>query len=175
MFRYAVDLARDKVYRDVLDLAGGNASVDGAALDLRAFQHNSAGCDDGVAADLGIVHDDGAHADENFIAEFAAVYDSVVTDGDVVANKGLGLLVSGVYDHAVLYVYFIADADAVDVAAYDGIEPDTYIIADLDVSYHSSIRGDKAIFSKFGEFPFDGKDSGHGKAFSYTNILKNFQ
>jgi len=68
MFRYSIDLARDEVYGNVLDLAGGDTSVDGAALYLRTFQHDSAGCNDGIAADFGIVHDDGAHANEDFIA-----------------------------------------------------------------------------------------------------------
>jgi len=67
MFRYAVDLASDEVDRDIFDLLGGDAAIDGAALDLGAFQHYRAGGDDGIAADLCIVHDDGAHADEDFI------------------------------------------------------------------------------------------------------------
>ena len=102
------------------------------------------------------------------------MYDGIVTDGNVVADEGFGLLVSGMYDHAVLYIDFITDADTVDVATYDGVKPDTRFVADLNISHHSGIRGDKAIFSKFGEFSFDGEDSGHGKAFSYTNILQFF-
>jgi len=68
MFRYTVDLARDEVYRDILDLAGRYATVDSAALDLGAFKYDSAGCDDGIAADFGIVHDDSAHAYKDLVA-----------------------------------------------------------------------------------------------------------
>lgn len=174
MFCYSVDLACDQVYGNVLDLAGGGAAIDGATFDLGAFQHDGAGCDDGIAADLGIIHDDGAHADEDLIAKLATMYDGVMADGDVVADDGLGFLVGGVYDDAVLYVDLIADADAVDVAADDGVEPDACFVAYFDVSNYGCIGGDEAVFSKFGEFTFNGEDSGHGNAFSYYEYPEIF-
>ena len=94
------------------------------------------------------------------------MYNGVVADGDIVADDGLGFLVSGVDDDTILDVDFTADADAVDIAAYDGIEPDAGPVTDLDISDHGGIGGDKAIISKFREFAFDGEDSGHGNAFS---------
>src|SRR5258705_10117983 len=148
MFGNAVDLARDQVYGNVLDLAGGRTAVNSAAFDLGAFQYDSAGRDDRVAAYFGIVHDDGAHAYEHFITKFTAMYNGVVADGDIVADDGLGFLVSGVDDDTILDVDLIADADAVDIAAYDGIEPDAGLVTDLDISDHGGIGGDKAIISQ---------------------------
>lgn len=89
MFGDPVDLAGDEVYGYVLYLFSGDAAIDGAALDLSAFEYDGACGDDGIAAHLGIVHDDGAHADEHFIAQRAAVYDGVMADGDVVPDDGL--------------------------------------------------------------------------------------
>jgi len=69
-------------------------------------------------------------------------------------------------DDAVLDIDLVADANAVDVAADDGIEPDAAFIAYLYVADDGGIGGDETTFSKFGEFTFDGEDGGHRRAFS---------
>lgn len=174
MFGDPVDLARDEIHRYVLYLFCGDAAIDGTALDPGAFEYDSACGDDGIAADLCIVHDDGAHADEHFIAQRAAMYDGVMADGDVVADDGPGFLVGGMDDDAVLDIDFVADADAVDVTADDGIEPDAAFIAYLYVADDGGIGSDETILAEFGEFTFDGENGGHRRAFCLCEYPKIF-
>jgi hypothetical protein len=78
----------------------------------------------------------------------AAMNDGIMTDGHIVADGDAGFFIGAMYDDAILDIYFIADADAVDIPAHDGIEPDAAVVAHLHVSYDSSVRRDKTIFSK---------------------------
>jgi len=174
MFGDPVDLACDEVYGYVLYLFCGDAAIDGAALDLGAFEYDGACGDNGIAADLCIVHDDGAHTDEYFITQRAAMYDGVMTDGDVVPDDRLGFLVGGMDYDAILDIDLVANANAVDVTADDGIEPDAAFIAYLYVADDGGIGSYETIFSKFGEFTFDGENGGHRRAFCLCEYPKIF-
>jgi hypothetical protein len=90
------------------------------------------------------------------------MYDGIVADGNIVPDNRLRFLIGGMYHYAILDIYLVADADTVDVASYDGIEPDAAFIANLYVAYDGGIGRDETILSKLWELAFDGEDSGHG-------------
>jgi len=77
-------------------------------------------------------------------------------------------------DDAVLDIDLVADANAVDIAADDGVEPDAAFVAYLYVADDGGIGGDETVVSKFGEFTFDGEDGGHRSAFSLCKYPKIF-
>src|ERR1700743_704354 len=64
---YAVYLAGDEVYRDILDLPGGRTAINGPFFYPGALEYHSPRGNDGIAADLGIIHDDGPHANQHFV------------------------------------------------------------------------------------------------------------
>ena len=149
-----VDLAGDQVDGNILYLFCGDAAIDGAGFYAGAFQDDGACCNDGIAADFRIVHNDGSHADQYFIADCASVYDGIMTDGDTAADNGLGLLVGGMDHHAILYIYFAADPDAIDIAAYYSVEPYAGIVSNFHVTDDSGVGCDKTIFTKLRVYPF---------------------
>lgn len=77
-------------------------------------------------------------------------------------------------DDTILDIDLVADADAVDVAADDGIEPDAAFIAYFYVTDDGGIGSDKTVLSKLGEFTFDGEDGSHRSAFSLCEYPKIF-
>lgn len=139
---------------DVFDLSCRNASIDRSGFYFGAFQHNGAGGDDRIFSYLGIVHNDGAHSDEDIVMDGAAVYDGVMTYGNVVADMNAGLFVCSVQDDAVLDIYPIAYVDTIDIASYHGIEPKAAFVANLYVAHDGGIGRDKTVFAKAGRFAF---------------------
>jgi hypothetical protein len=102
--------------------------------DLGVFGQDGSGGDDGALADAAVVEDSAAHADEAGVFDGASVDGCVVADGDPVA-EGDGVDVAhAVEDGAVLDVGVSADADAVDVAADDGIHPDAGVFTEDDIA-----------------------------------------
>lgn len=150
----AFDLSGDEVRRDILDLAGGYAAIDGAGFYFHAFEDDGSGSDDGIFSDFRVIHNDRAHADEHAFLNSATVHYGVMTDGYVVADGDPGFFIGTMDDDAILDIHLVADADAVDIAADDGIEPDAAVIAHLHVSHDGSVRRDKTIFSKARGFAF---------------------
>ncbi len=98
------------------------------------------GAEDDVGFHDRAIHDHGLHADQHAVVDSAAVQRGLVADGDVVADdegKAVGVVAAGVgdvEDAAVLHGNARADADAVHVAANDGIGPDRAILADDHVA-----------------------------------------
>jgi hypothetical protein len=56
---------------------------------------------------------------------------------------------------AVLNVHLITHPDAVNIAAYHRVEPETAIIACNHIANDRGIRGDKAVVAKPGRHTFD--------------------
>lgn len=161
MFGDSFDLAGDELCRDVFDLPRGAAAVNGARFDFRAFEDHRAGGDYRVLADLGVVHDDSAHADEDLVVEGASVYNGIVAYRNVVTDVYAGLFVGTVEDHAVLDIHPLADKYAIDIASYDGIEPDATFVTYFYVSDDRGVRSNEAILSKAGRFAFNRKYRSH--------------
>src|SRR5919107_544486 len=65
------------------------------------------------------------------------------------------------YDGSILYIYFVAYADAVNVSAYNGIEPDAAIVTHRNITYNSCVRCEKAIFTKHRDLTFHRKNYRH--------------
>src|SRR6185437_981143 len=144
----AFDLAGDEVGRNIFDLTGRYAAVNGARLHLCPFRNDGSRGDDGILTYFCIVHDDGAHADEHPILYGAAVDDGIVTDGHVVADDDTRFFIRAMDDDTILDIHFVADADAVDISADDCVEPDAAVVAHLHIAHDGCIRCDKTIFSK---------------------------
>ena len=70
-----------------------------------------------------------------------AVDGDVVSDGNIVADGDGALLIERVEDGSVLNVDMVADADAVDVAAQHGVEPDAATVADDGVTDDGCVLG----------------------------------
>ncbi len=143
----AVYLAADEVLGNVFYLFGRYAAIDGAGLYLGVFQHYCACSNNGIGADLGIVHNDGAHAHQHIIMYRASMNDGIMPDGNMIADDGLCFLIGAMYHGAVLYVHLFTDADAVHIAADNGIEPNAAVGADDHIAYDRCIRGYKTIFT----------------------------
>ncbi len=111
-----------------------NARVDKPRFEAAVFQYHCAGCDEAVFLHYGMIHDDGTHANQHIVHERTAVYECAMADGNVVADGGGGAQVGAVQDGAVLNVDFVANADAVDIAAHHRLKPDAAIVADDHVA-----------------------------------------
>ena len=92
------------------------------------------GGDDGILRDLGAIQHDGAHPDEHAVVQRAAVDDSPMPNGHLVADARGMSVAHHVDDCAVLNVRAPADGDAVDVSADHHVHPDTAVLPDRDVS-----------------------------------------
>ncbi len=119
-------------------------------------------CNDGPGTDHRPVHHDGAHADQNVIFDGAAVNDGVVRNRNVAADGGRETLVSTVNHGPILYVGIIADADAVHITPYHGVEPDGAILPHRHVTYYGGVVGEPAMITKLGSHIPEGFDEGHG-------------
>ena len=76
-----------------------------------------------------------------------AVHYGVVSDGNTVAYYGFGFIESTMQYRAILDVYFIADADTVDVSADDCVEPYAAIISHDHIADDGGVGGDETVFA----------------------------
>src|SRR5882672_3771361 len=97
-------------------------------------RHQRPGGDHGAALDDGAVADAGLHADEAAIFEATSMDQRHVPDRHIGADPHWRLAGRAVDDGAVLNVAVGADDDRRDVAAQHAAEPDTGILADLDIA-----------------------------------------
>ena len=97
-------------------------------------RHHRAGADLRAALDHGAVEHAGADTDERAVLDRAAVEHGGMADHHVGADEQRVGLVRHVQHGAVLHVRPRPDADEVDVAAHDGVEPERGVVADLDVA-----------------------------------------
>lgn len=86
-----------------------------------------------------MIENGGSHADEGAVVNGAAVEGDVMPDGDIIAYFECSFLIEGMEAAAVLDVYSIADADIVDITAYDCIEPYGTLVAHGDIAYDSGV------------------------------------
>ena len=62
-----------------------------------------------------------------------------MSDGDVVAYLECCFLIEGMEAAAVLYVDSVADADVVDIASHNGIEPYGALVAHGDIAHDGGV------------------------------------
>ena len=86
------------------------------------------GADEALIADNGAVEHGRTHANENFVADSTGVKDRAVADGHVIAENA-GELIGEMQDGVILDVGMVADGDAINVSARDGVIPNTGVIA----------------------------------------------
>jgi hypothetical protein len=165
IIRNPVYLPADHISRDFFYLPGRDAGIDSSGFHPGVFKHHGSCSYDGIAADLGIVHNNCAHSDQNPVMDGAAMYDGIVANGYIIPDIDLGLLVSTMEHCAILYIHFVANADTVNIAAYHSVEPDTAIIAQYYVPYHSGIGCYETIFSELGGYAFHRENNSHLQAF----------
>jgi hypothetical protein len=95
---------------------------------------HGAGANLGAALDQRTVEHPGTDAYQRAVFDSAAVEDGSVPDDDALAERQRVGLVGDVEDGTVLDVAARPDADPVDVAAGDGVEPERHLVPELDVA-----------------------------------------
>ena len=100
-----------------------------------------------IRAQFRAVQDHRSHADEAFVAHRAGVDNGAMADGDVIAHQA-GQFIGQVEHGVVLDVGMVADDDAVDVAAQDGIIPDAGGRAERHVAQHHRAPGDIDVLAQ---------------------------
>src|SRR5688500_3444836 len=94
----------------------------------RTFQHYRASSNYGIAVHNGIVHNNSSHANQYIIMHRTTMYNSIMPYRNIIANDSLGAFVRAMYNSSVLYVYFIAYAYTVYIAAQYCVKPYTAFI-----------------------------------------------
>jgi hypothetical protein len=106
--------SHDQALRGDVDSLGDQGS---SANDTVFFDHNP-------------VHDDGSHANQHSIMNRASMEDRMMAHGDVIAKgEGVGIM-RDVQQAEVLNIGPMANADTIDVSAYDGMKPDARFRSD---------------------------------------------
>lgn len=82
--------------------------------------------------------------------DVASVKSDVVSDRHIFADLYGGFLIECVEDGAVLYVDAVGDANGVDIAAYDGVEPYRAVASDDDVADDRCVGCDECSFADAG-------------------------
>src|ERR1700683_3478915 len=134
-----LDLPRNKIRRDVLDLPGRDTPIDRSGFDPGALQNHRPGRNDRILADDRIIHHDSAHPDEYPVLDSTAMNDGIVTDRNIVAYDDLRLLISRMNHYPILDIHLVTDMDAPHVSPHDSVEPNAAVITDLHPANDSSI------------------------------------
>jgi hypothetical protein len=87
----------------------------------------------------------------------AAMYDRMMTDGYIIADRGPELLVGTMNAGAVLHIHFVAQLYKVHIAADNRIEPETAIVAGYHIANNSSIGSNETVVAELRVFIFNGK------------------
>ena len=98
--------------------------------------------DDAVRADLDPIKQNGAHTDQCIIAHLCAVHNGAVADGTAGADDR-GVAGVRVQDGTILNIRACADMQRFGVAPQHGIEPDTGVLIQQDITDHNRPGGDK--------------------------------
>lgn len=126
----------------------GRAQRERARRNVRARGDDRSGSDNGTFCDHSAVHDDGAHADEATGLDVATVDDDPMAQGDVVVDDG-GVFAACDMDHGqVLDIDALTNADLVDIATDDAVEPDGAALSDVDIADDNGPRGKKNIIGQ---------------------------
>ena len=99
-----------------------------------------------LRADFSAIEDDRAHADQTFVADSAGVDNRGMANGDIIAHDA-GKIVRQMKDRVVLDIAVVANDDAVDVAAQDGVIPNAGAVAQGDVAHHYRAARDVDAFA----------------------------
>ena len=105
--------------------------------------------DNGLRPNQRTIQNRRSHPDEAFVLNGAGVDDGGVTDGDV-ASEDARKIIGEMQDGVVLNVGVFADDDAVDVAAEDGVIPNTGMRAEGDITEDDGGAGDVDVRAEGG-------------------------
>src|SRR5580692_522895 len=151
-----LDLARDELRRDVLDLPGRNTAIDRPGFDPGTLQDDCPGRNDRIPADVRIVHHDSPHPDQYPVLDRTTMNDRIMTDRNIVPDPYFRLLIRGMDHYAVLDVDLVPDVDTPHVSSYHGVKPNAAVIPDLHFTNDSGIRCDETTMAKARGLPFYG-------------------
>src|SRR5690606_24105014 len=101
--------------------------------------------------------DDRPHADEGSVADRASVHDSIVTDGDVLADHDRMSAVD-VNRHVVLHIAAASERDAGGVGTQHSVVPDTRTRLERDVADDTGTVCDKGIVCDARGLVLEGED-----------------
>ena len=134
---------------DLLDELCRYARIDTAWLDNCLAQDNRTCRYDGTLSNDCVVENDGAHANERAVADLGAVDRYVMTDRHVVANLDGRFLIQGMKNGPILDIDSVTDANGVDIAAENGVEPNAATLADLNVTDDGGVVRKERVFANF--------------------------
>jgi hypothetical protein len=80
----------------------------------------------------------------------ASMHHGVVPNRYIVANSSGVLLISAVYNGAVLYIYAVAHFNKMYITSYYGVKPKTALFSSGYIANDSGVGCNKAVFSKTG-------------------------
>jgi hypothetical protein len=90
-----------------------------------------------------------------------AMYDGMMTNGNIIANSCATFLKGAVNAGSILYIDLVSQAYEIDITPYHRIEPDTAIVAHNGVADYSRVWGDKTIVSELRMYIIYGKNYWH--------------
>lgn len=114
---------------------------------MRALGYQRTGSDQHIVFYHGMIQDDCAHADQHSISDSAAVYDSSVSDGYIIANLEGRLLIGAVKHSAILNIGTITDADEMHISPDHHMVPDAACFSDYDIPDDYGSFCDEGILS----------------------------
>ncbi len=140
-------MIRFELFRgQVAHVARGATEPELSRLHDLARREKTAGTEHCAVLDHATVHDDGAHSNERLTLEPAAVDDALMANEHVVADERAESATRHMNDGPVLDIGARADADAVDVAASNTVEPEARALADLHIADHVRAGRDERAF-----------------------------
>jgi len=96
------------------------------------------------------------------VVKRAAMYYSVVANAHFIAYNCGVFLVGAMDTHTILYVYFMANGNAVYIGTHHGVEPECTIIATGHGTNNGGIGGYKTIVAENRSNAFNWKNNSHG-------------
>lgn len=101
------------------------------------------------------------HSNEYMIVNGTAMNDGQMSDAHIVADDGLRFFEGAMDDCIVLDINAVADADGINIAADNGVEPNRAVVAHNHIPYQGGIGGDETVLSHHRKNTMYGKNAGH--------------
>src|SRR5688572_12172396 len=127
-----------------------------------SFGNKGSRTDDGIAVHNSSIHNNRPHPDQCIIMQGASMYNSMMSNRNIIAYCCSIALVCAMNAGAILYIDFISHVYKIDVASDNCIKPDAAIISYYYIAYNGCIGSDKTIISELRVNVFYRKYDWHG-------------
>ena len=135
-------LQLDFLRKELSQLAGGHPHCQHSVGDRRPRSHDGTRGDPGILSNDCSVEHDRSDSYQCPVADSAYVYDSTVSDGNLIAQERWIAIRSDVQGCLILDIRAFTDSDSLDIAAQNGSKEDTRIHTDFDIADDGCARRD---------------------------------